>query len=133
MSDVVDRQLRDGYRRGVEEFLQGRPEQAVEALEPVAETGLPEARLALGKALLELRQGERALEQFLRLLEDGPTDSGLLGYLHLLAASAAALAGREEEAVRHGNDALTADSRMEHAAHALRRRLEKGRPPQIRF
>ncbi len=133
MSGTVESGLREGYRLGVVHFLSGALEDAVKTLQPVAETGLPEARLALGKALLELRRGEPALVQFERLLDDGPTDSGLLGYLHLLAAAAAALAGDSRKALRHGDEARVADSRMEHAAHDLRRRLEKGRPPVIRF
>jgi len=124
---------RQRYLAGVDLLVSGRIPEAMETLRPAAEEGHPGARLALGKACLEQRDGQGAIGQFRVLLEDPPTDPGMLGYLHLLVASAEALLDREEAAESHLETARNVDPRMEHAARDLRRRLRKGRPPLIRF
>lgn len=121
------------YRQGVEFLLQGRPEDAIVALADSDPEQRPEARLALGKAYLELRDGAAAATHFRILLNEPPADPGMLGYLHLLAASANALSGEAAAAESHLDAAQRADPRMEHAVRDLRRRLAKDRTPIIHF
>jgi tetratricopeptide (TPR) repeat protein len=135
MPDTHAPEIRADYLRGVELFLAGEAEQAVEALRPlVAQDPRPELLLALGKALLELRRGQEAGECFRRLRSGGTLeDTGLDAYVRLLAAVATALAGRPDEALRELDDVMTAEPRLERAARSLKRRLEAGRPPVLRF
>jgi tetratricopeptide (TPR) repeat protein len=135
MPDTLAPEVRADYLRGVELLLSGDAEQAVKVLRPlVAQDPRPELILALGKALLELRRGEEAGECLARIPAcTPPEDSGLHAYVRLLGAVASAIAGRTEEALRELDGAMRADPRLERAARSLKRRLEAGRPPVLRF
>ncbi len=133
MSDTIEKPLGDDYFQAVEHLLDGEAHQATQLLQPLVDEGHPDVCLCLGKAFLELRDGASAARLVGRLLQDPPEDPGLLSYLHLLAASAYALQGDQDSANGHLDAALKADPRMEHAVRMLRRRVEKGRPPLIRF
>ncbi len=135
MPDTQAPEIRSDYLRGVELFLTGDVEGAVEVLRPlVARDPRPELLLALGKALLELRRGEEARECFHRL-RSGATaeDPGLDAYVRLLAAVGTALAGRPDEALQELDDVMKAEPRFERVVRSLKRRLEAGRPPVLRF
>jgi hypothetical protein len=123
----------DAYLRGVEALLEGRLDDALRGLQPPADAGHAEAVLALAKTHLQRGEGAAAQGRLGALLIEPPSDPGLHAYLLLLSASAAALEGRTEDAMNVLGDVSRIDPRMEHAARSLRRRLEKARPPVIRF
>lgn len=135
MPDTLAPEIRADYLHGVELLLSGDAEQAVEMLGPlVARNPRPELLLALGKALLELRRGQEAGECFRRLSASGSReDPGLEAYVRLLDAVASALAGRSDEAQRELDGVMETDPRLERAVRSLKRRLESGRPPILRF
>ncbi len=127
---------RDCYREAVEHLLAGRPEETLRLLEPEAgESASAETLLALSKGYLALGRGGEASRWLSVLLDRSASrsDAGLHAYLRLLAASAAALEANPGDAISHLNEVARIDPRMEHAAIDLRRRMEKGQPPAIRF
>lgn len=130
---VTETTRQDLYRQGVNCLVEGRFDEAVERLQPAASQGDPNARLALGRAYLELGRGTEAAAQLDALLCASPESSGMRAYLHLLAASAAAFTGRVDDAERHLDLAQSGDARLEHAVRNLRRRLRKGSPPLVRL
>ncbi|MFN8177132.1 MAG: tetratricopeptide repeat protein [bacterium] len=123
----------DAYLRGVDALLEGRLDDAIRELVAAADAGHAEAVLALAKTHLQRGEGAQARGRIGTLLAEPPSDPGLHAYLLLLSASASALQGRTEEAMTALGDVARVDPRMEHAARSLRRRLEKARPPVIRF
>jgi predicted Zn-dependent protease len=126
----------DGYRAAVDALLDGRPADASGALEALAGPDAPvEVRLALAKSRLGEGRGAEALPLLEGLLADETVveDPGFHAYLLLLAASADALDGRPEVALARAEAVAGVDPRMEHAARELKRRLQKGRPPAVRF
>ena len=135
MPGTVAPEIRADYLHGVELFLSGDAEQAVEMLRPLAaRSPRPELLLALGKALLALRRGQEAAECFRGIPGcEPPEDPGLEAYVRLLDAVASALAGRSDEALGELDVVTEADPRLERAVRSLKRRLEAGRPPVLRF
>jgi hypothetical protein len=89
--------------------------------------------LALAKAHLGLDDGAEAYRWLGRLLATPPADRSLEAYLRLLGARALALQARPDEALRLLEAVPGLDPHMETAARELRRRLERGRPPNPRF
>jgi hypothetical protein len=132
-SPSPDSDVLEAYRRGVTALLEGRLDDASRALAGPVHSGLPEALLAQAKVHLERQEGAPARECLARLLEEPPPESGLHGYLLLLDAVAASLAGAPRDALRRLEEAASRDARMDLAARSLRRRLEKNRPPRIEF
>jgi hypothetical protein len=122
-----------GYERGVEMLLRGEARAALRELEAAADPPF-EHRLALAKAHLELGDGGEAAALLDRLLsEDGSIDAGFRAYLSLLLALGRALEGKREEAASVLEGVGRIDPRLEHAALALRRRIERDRPLSIGF
>ncbi|UCF09941.1 MAG: tetratricopeptide repeat protein [Candidatus Bipolaricaulota bacterium] len=135
MPDTLAPEIRTEYSRGVDLLLAGEAEQAVEVLRPLmAQDPRPEFLLALGKALLELRRGREAGECLQRLLSPDPPDSpSMRAYVLLLSAIAKALDGSPEEAMQVLDSVIETEPHLERAARSLKRRLEAGRPPVLRF
>lgn len=125
--------LLDAYRRGVAALLEGRLDAAARELAGPREAGLPEARLAWAKLLLEREDGAAARGILADLLAVPPSDPGMHAYLLILEAAAAARCGDREAADRSLEAASRRDARMDGVARALRRRLEKDRPPRVHF
>lgn len=121
------------YRRGVDALLDGRLDDAARDLAAPAAAGMPGAPLALAKLHLQREEGEPARRHLAALLADPPGDPGMHAYLRLLSAVAAGMAGDPDAALADLEDAMRLDPRVEVAARALRRRLEKRRPPVLRF
>ena len=126
-------EIRDAYRDGVQALLEGRLEDAARDLAHPADAGIPEAILALAKVHLEQKEGAQAHRRLEELLDPPPAEIGLRAYLLLLDASAAALDDRRDVAFARLEEAASMDRSLENAARALRRRIEKGRLPVIRF
>jgi hypothetical protein len=126
---------RSEYERGIDLFLAGAGEEAAAVLaRVVAAESEPRSSLALGKVLLELHRADEAYGHLAPLLAPSPPpDRALHAYVRLLTAAAAALAGRPDEARTLLAEVAGLDARMEHAARSLERRIERGRPPAIRF
>jgi Flp pilus assembly protein TadD len=120
---------------GIDLFLAGAGEEAAAVLtRAVAAEPGPRASLALGKVLLELLRGDEAYAHLAPLLAPTPPPAPALhAYVRLLTAAAAALAGRPEEARTLLGEVSALDPRLELAARSLERRLERGRPPVVRF
>jgi hypothetical protein len=133
MTETPDPARRETYLRGVDALLDGRWEDALADLESGADAGHAEAALAAAKAHLRRGQGSEARRRLGPLLDAPPSDPGHHAYLVLLLASAVALEGRAEDATGLLDEVPRLDPRMEHAARALRRRIEKGRPVDLRF
>ena len=125
--------LIESYRRGVTALLEGRLDEANRDLVGPVRAGLPEALLAQAKIHLERQDGPAARRLLGELLATPPDETGLHAYLLILDAAAAALAGAPGDAFRNLDEASRLDGRMDPAARALRRRLEKNRPPLVRF
>ena len=135
MSETVSTDRRAAYHEAVAKLLEGRAEEALQQLLPLrAEAEEVEVVLAIGKARLELHQGEEAAACFREVAKSSAGSSeAVRAYVQLLLAAATSLAGRREEAVQLLADVPRTDSRLEHAARALRERIEENRPPIIRF
>ena len=133
MSDQPDPSQHEAYLRGVDALLEDRLDEALEELTAPADAGNPEAALALAKVHLRRAQGREATRRLTPLLSEPRADVGLHAYLLMLLASASALEKRTDDALRLLDEAGKLDPRMEHAARALRRRIEKGREPDVRF
>ena len=125
--------IREAYRSGVDALLEGRLDDAVRDLSTAAAAGMPEASLALAKVALERGEGPEARRLLGAPLDVPPSDAGQQAYLLLLDACAAALEGQPDEARRRIDESVHLDSRLEPSARLLRRRIEKGRPPVLRF
>ena len=126
--------VREAYREGVEALVAGDAAAAILRLEPLADEAAPfEIRLALGKAYLAAGRGADALVRLQDLCGAPDADPGLAAYLELLLAAAEGLDGARDAAIARLEAVPGLDSRMEHAARQLRRRIENARPPVIRF
>ena len=80
-----------------------------------------------------LKSPEAARRLHGQLFEGPLVGPGYQAYLRILDAAAAALAECPEDALRNLDEATRLDPRMDPVARALRRRLEKNRPPLVRF
>ncbi len=125
--------LLDAYRRGVNALVEGRLDAAAEDLAAPLEAGLPEARLAWAKLRLEREDGPGARAILAELLATPPSDPGAHAYLLVLDAAAAARSRDVPGALRALEAASRVDPRMDPVIRALRRRIEKDRPPRVRF
>lgn len=125
--------LLDAYRRGVSALLEGRLDDAAKDLAAPLEAGLPEARLAWAKLHLEREDGAAARAILSDLLAAPPSDPGGHAYLLVLDAAAAARTRDIPGALQSLDAASRVDSRMDPVVRALRRRIEKDRPPRVRF
>jgi Flp pilus assembly protein TadD len=135
LPESISSQARAAYREATALLLEGRAEDALREFTSLTEPlSGPDLTLAIGKAHLELRNGREAERCFRELLrDDAEMEPSMRAYVQLLSAAAASLDGRGEDAFRLLEDVARIAPRMEHAARALRRRVEAGRPPVIRF
>ena len=133
MSESPNPEQHQTYLRGVDALLEDRLDDALHELTAPADAGNPEAALALAKVHLRRAQGGAASRRLAPRLADPPAHEGLHAYLLLLMASASVLEKRADDALRLLDEVAKLDPRMEHATRALLRRIEKGRPPDIRF
>lgn len=125
--------LLDAYRRGVNALIEGRLDAAADDLAAPLAAGLPEARLAWVKLQLEREDGAAARAALAELLATPPSDPAGHAYLLVLEASAAARTRDLPGALQALDAASRVDPRMDPVVRALRRRIEKDRPPRVRF
>lgn len=130
----MDPTRKQRYLEAVDLLVRGRAVDAVASLRALFDEDsdeIPELRLALGKAYLEAGDPERARDCFEQILA-GPQVSPP-AYVALLAAAASAAARDPARALHWLSRTAVHDPRFEHATRALKRRIEDGRPPLIRF
>jgi Flp pilus assembly protein TadD len=135
MNRVLSADEAAAYVAAVDHLLDGRPDDAIPILEPLAsEIPSREILLALAKCYLELRRGSDAHHCLRKILQlETPIDPGLRAYVLLLDGYACALAGDKEAAQEPLEQAPGYDGRLDATVRSLRRQIQTGRKPLLRL